>query len=49
MSALDNARANLRKELIEWRDDPLVPTDDVIEAIEIFVTNLILNAKEPLP
>lgn len=48
MSALDNARANLVRELNEWHLDPKIPADDVVEAIEIFVTALILNAREEL-
>jgi len=47
MSALDNARETLVNELSEWRDAG-GHADDVVEAIEIFITALILNSKEPL-
>lgn len=44
-AALDNARANLVSELKPLLDEH---ADDVVEAIEIFVTNLILHAREEL-
>lgn len=46
-ASLDNARANLRNELDEYFKAGAA-ADDVVEAIEIFVTNLILHSKEQI-